>query len=120
MSNGNAPRGGMVGVNGDFYKGGQFLPSTERPKGKASSRKPRRIEIEPGVYAPVPAGVVAVLGRFTAVSVYDRETRTFELLPADHPVWGMFGADRATEYREDCARWLELYNRGERYTVARG
>lgn len=34
MSNGQAKAGGEIGVNGYFYKGGQFLPSTQAEPGK--------------------------------------------------------------------------------------
>ena len=49
-----APKGGAVGVNGEFYKGGAFIAMTERPKGKPQ-RKQRKQEIEPYVWAYPPA-----------------------------------------------------------------
>lgn len=33
MSNTRASAGGQVGQNGEWYRGGEFLPSTEMPKG---------------------------------------------------------------------------------------
>lgn len=32
MPNGRAKKGGQIGLNGEFYKGGSFLPSTTRSK----------------------------------------------------------------------------------------
>jgi len=52
-----APAGGMVGLNGDFYKGGQFLPRSEntvkgqQAKIKASGKK----EIGPYQWSVAPA-----------------------------------------------------------------
>lgn len=51
--NGRAPAGGMTGMNGEFYKGGSFLPRTTLPKqGSApgSTTSGRGWLIEPGVY----------------------------------------------------------------------
>lgn len=41
-----APKGGTVGVNGEFYEGGKFLPSTQRAKSKPPKKTGKR-EIEP-------------------------------------------------------------------------
>jgi len=50
--NGRAPKGGIIGVNGDFYEGGKFLPSNlNRPRGRSTSfGKNRKCEIEPYVW----------------------------------------------------------------------
>lgn len=32
MANSRAKKGGEIGMNGEFYKGGSFLPSTQLPK----------------------------------------------------------------------------------------
>lgn len=68
MSNGQARRGGQVGVNGEFYAGGQFLPSTEAPKGPAKgARKPGKQEVAPYVWElPPTPGARAIWGQINA------------------------------------------------------
>ena len=52
MPAGRAPKGGVFAVNGEFYEGGKFLPSTNTPKGTATSYVQNgKREIEPGVWA---------------------------------------------------------------------
>jgi len=50
-----AKKGGEIGVNGEHYEGGQFLPSSpETVKGaqgsssKRKAPKPRKVQIAPG------------------------------------------------------------------------
>ena len=50
-----AKKGGQVGVNGEFYDGGKFLPSTERPKGKPV-KKTGKQEVEPYKWEMAPEG----------------------------------------------------------------
>ena len=81
---GRAPSGGTVGMNGEFYKGGTFLPSTTLPKqGKAAGGAGggRGILIEPGVFAEPPSAdarsIFADYGQFIHVdggvaSVFER------------------------------------------------
>lgn len=85
MSDGQAPKGGMVGKNGDFYKGGQFLPSTERPKDKGAAYKGRKVEIAPFVWKECPEGMRPLWGRIAALVRYDRETGKAEALEQDNP-----------------------------------
>ena len=56
MSNGRAKAGGERGVNGEWYAGGEFLPSTQLGKQptKARSRSTGKQEIAPFVWE-VPA-----------------------------------------------------------------
>lgn len=54
-ANARAPKGGIVGINGYFYKGGRFLPNTTLPP-KAKDGKERRNptgrrEVEPFVWS---------------------------------------------------------------------
>ncbi len=58
MSN-RAVAGGQTGKNGEFYKGGTFLPSTTLPKRSSQSRqkaKTRSVVVAPGVLAELPEG----------------------------------------------------------------
>lgn len=51
-----AKRGGEVGVNGEFYDGGKFLPSTEKPKTPPHKRGTGKQEIAPYVWETPPEG----------------------------------------------------------------
>lgn len=54
MANGRARKGGEVGLNGEFYEGGKFLPNTQLPKRSPQQRRgraPARVLVEPGVFA---------------------------------------------------------------------
>jgi len=49
MPAGRAPKGGTTGINGEFYEGGKFLPSTTQAKSTPVQRKKGsgKAEIEP-------------------------------------------------------------------------
>ena len=76
MSNGHAPRGGAIGVNGEHYAGGQFLPSTHRPKGHAVKRPtftgPKRQQIERGTWADCPAGMTSIYAAIVGTYAEER------------------------------------------------
>lgn len=58
LASGRAPAGGTIGMNGEFYKGGSFLPNTTLPKqGKApgGAGAATGVLIEPGLRADAPA-----------------------------------------------------------------
>ena len=65
--NGQAKAGGEIGLNGEFYEGGQFLPSSETTvKGaqKPFISKGKKFEIAPYVWEAAPADDM--------LSIYDR------------------------------------------------
>ena len=60
-----AKKGGEVGTNGEFYRGGLFLPSTEKPKRHGSVKFQGKKEIAPYVWEVPPAeGFVSLFVRF--------------------------------------------------------
>lgn len=65
-NDGRAPAGGILGMNGEFYKGGTILPTTTLPKGSTTTTTTAGTGlklIEPGVYAEPPvAGAMPVFG----------------------------------------------------------
>lgn len=63
---GRAKPGGEVGINGFFYKGGTFLPSTQLPPqgSKGRTTRVRTLLIEPGVRAEAPEGYGAIFGSY--------------------------------------------------------
>jgi hypothetical protein len=55
-----APKGGTVGINGEHYAGGQFLPNTTLPKRRQTTAKrtgPRRELIAPYTWEERPEGM---------------------------------------------------------------
>jgi hypothetical protein len=58
---GHAVRGGEVGMNGESYKGGQFLPCTTGPKRHLKTRRTTgRQLVSPGVWEVSPNGERAI------------------------------------------------------------
>ena len=57
-----AKRGGEIGKNGEYYKGGSFLPGTSLPKrGRARTASgPKRWLVGPGHTAAIPEGRFAI------------------------------------------------------------
>ena len=62
-----ARAGGEIGVNGEHYEGGQFLPSTTLPKQAPTSRKAGtgKREIAPYVWEVAPEGKQSIYSRFS-------------------------------------------------------
>ena len=120
MSDGQAPKGGTIGRNGDFYKGGQFLPSTEKPKGKGkgTSYKGRKVEVAPFVWEECPEGMRPLWGRIAALVQYDRETGKAIALEQDEPeivgLRNMHGAKAVMVYYSNVSK----FNRGVRFVPA--
>lgn len=59
--------GGEAGVNGEWYEGGKFLPSTEKPKGKPSKRGLGKQEIEPYKWEVLPEGKRSIYRQLAGV-----------------------------------------------------
>ena len=57
-----ANKGGEVGINGEMYDGGKFMPSTKLPKRSSSSKtlRSKRRLVMPGMIATIPEGAVAI------------------------------------------------------------
>lgn len=115
---GRAPAGGAVGMNGEFYKGGTFLPNTTLPKqGKAAGGGGASgVLIEPGVTAGAPSpqaqSIFANYREFIHVDggvarVYERP---------DAAVEAMVNPDVA-EGRAFLRAAADAYNRGMRWYV---
>lgn len=60
--NRRAIKGGEIGLNGEKYEGGKFMPSTKLPKRGSSSKTLRsnRCLVMPGMTAIIPEGAVAI------------------------------------------------------------
>jgi len=99
--NGHAKKGGEIGINGAFYEGGQFLPSTTNEKGTSSRRGDRKIEIEPYVW-------VEYSGKLAEGEVVDGFYR-------------FFSSDYKTIYGNDYASFILPYKKawdeGKRFRI---
>lgn len=106
-----AAKGGQIGVNGDFYEGGKFLPrNPERPRQDCTgAKKARKIQIEPYVWIEAPAGFGALIEQIVGAD-YDRATKQFTMLAANRAIWQRH--DRAK-----IEKLVALFNRGERVVM---
>ncbi|CAH3461951.1 TPA: hypothetical protein I8Y00_005323 [Citrobacter farmeri] len=109
--NGKAIKGGQLGINGQQYKGGQFLPASKRTvKGQhrvsKSSNKPRSYLTEPGKVELLPPGKKAIFGTIRAF--VQIENGTMVITASDHSL-------SAYGYTRDSMQALvDQYNNGER------
>lgn len=111
MANGRARKGGEVGVNGEFYEGGKFLPSTEQPKRsvKRAPAKVAKVEIAPYVWEVAPEGKQSIY-RKAAPGVFVNVRGGRMVFVASEQVLAYYKGDRA-----EIERLCELWNSGERW-----
>lgn len=105
--------GGEVAVNGEFYKGGTFLPATTRPKGISKSRRScRRALISPGVMQTMPEGLASIYQRIQHF-VRPVEGKLQAVFADDHPsmTYYFHGAEHLHKLIAD-------YNMGVRYFIS--
>lgn len=118
MSNGQAPKGGIVGVNGEFYEGGKFLPSTARAKGEPKPVKkftgPRKEQVTRYEYAERPEGMRSIYSAIVgseAKEINGVMSRYEEINPAyaRSEVYGC-SIDLLIERWNDGDRWVVVAN----------
>lgn len=109
---GQAKKGGEIGVNGEHYKGGQFMPGNARTvKGEHSSTgrksgKSRRVLIEPGIFVEVNNNEKTIFARISAFVAV--ENGVMRQTASAHTV-ACYGMETSLP---DLVR---RYNAGERY-----
>lgn len=109
---GQAKKGGEIGVNGEHYKGGQFMPgnaSTVKGEHSSTSRKsgrPRRVLIEPGIFVEVNQGEKAIFARISAFVAV--ENGVMRQTASAHTV-AYYGLETTLP------ELIRRYNAGERY-----
>lgn len=115
MAAGRAKKGGEQGVNGEYYAGGTFLPSTTRGKGtstKAGKVKVRKAKTGPRWedFEAVPEGMRAIYSMVVGVCGGYRDGKLFfnPHMDNDHD-----GFDTA-----GCQLVVDLYNAGEKFCTA--
>ncbi len=108
---GKAKKGGQAGVNGQQYKGGQFLPASKHTvkgqyrAGKASVKSHSALT-EPGKIDVIPPGTKAIFGTIRAF--VQIENGTMAITASDHSL-------SAYGYTRDSMQALvDQYNTGER------
>ena len=101
--------GGEVGVNGERYEGGQFLPHTDRPKGKPRPKGSGKREVAPFVWeVPPEEGMVPLIALFGQVCWYDHYQKRFT--GTNDRAIAYYGKDKA-----QVIEWMTRWNAGERW-----
>ncbi|WP_321146451.1 hypothetical protein [Providencia alcalifaciens] len=109
---GQAKKGGEIGINGEYYKGGQFMPGSSKTKkgDRASSAgpsaKPKRQLIEPGVFVEVSDGEKTIYSGIMAFVI------------VENGVMRQSVSDKAIahyELTDTLPGLIERFNAGERY-----
>lgn len=113
--NGKANKGGQIGINGQQYKGGQFLPASPRTvkgqhRASISSTKPRSALTEPGKVEVLPPGKKAIFGTIRAF--VQIENGTMAITASDHSL-SAYGYTHAS-----MQALIDMYNTGERFIAA--
>lgn len=115
MAVGRAKKGGEIGNNGEFYKGGAFLPNTTLPKRGSSarhSRAPQQGLVAPGLKADVPEGKRPIFQRimnFVEVAQDGKLRILRNLDSAASACWDHYGPF------EEVRGLVDRYNAGDRY-----
>lgn len=113
-----AKKGGEVGTNGEWYEGGKFLPTTEKPKGKKAKRGSGKQQVAPYIWeVPLSDEHFAIFGKIvgTYAAYIDRSNPDAGIEPFA-PAIVHYGNDfRGNAINDLC----EAYNNGERWAVAK-
>jgi len=107
MSQKRAKIGGEVGTNGEFYEGGKFLPSTQKPKGKPR-RGSGKQEIEPYKWEVPPAGMRSIYR--SLAGIYGRVENGVMVERINPATLAYYGDDR-----DEVISRIARYNAGERW-----
>jgi hypothetical protein len=106
-----APKGGCEGVNGDYYIGGQFLPSSEMTiKGaiKIQSKPRGKVQVENGVWVESRDGYLPIFPRIAGtIAILDRATGNMKL---NNVNWDYMGCTAV-----EGQALIDAYNRGDRW-----
>lgn len=112
-----ARKGGEVGKNGEFYRGGTFLPSTTLPKQGSQGRvkvSHRKVLISPGELVSAREDASPIFGRIRVYPFF-HDTGKFEPFPPDHKYYRYNDMDYSVE-----KSYIDAYNQGKRWIDADG
>jgi len=107
--NNRAKVGGETGMNGEWYEGGQFLPSTMLPKGtqKKSKKGSGKQEIAPYKWVVAPAdNLRSIFKQLAGVFARYNADGTFEMM-ASQQTLDYYEADKGK-----IQELIDLYNSG--------
>lgn len=113
MAQARAAIGGEVAVNGEFYKGGKFIATTEKPKSKKAPKKEGKQQFEPYKWAVGEEGKFAIFGKLVGsyAEYIDRYNPSLGIKPS---VAGCaYYGDTFRGYT--VAQLCEMYNAGQRW-----
>lgn len=107
--------GGEIGANGEWYDGGKFIATTERPKGNVScSAKAQQYQYEPRKWSVPPTQdarpILMIVGRHAA-PIW--EGRTYTKITLYAPYLESQGTDEAFGHKVQDL--VDAWNRGERW-----
>ena len=111
-----AQAGGEIGINGEYYKGGQFLPSSPSTiKGemkKTNGRGTRKEEIAPYTWEVAPADNIRsiytwIAGTVASWKVYNEELELTNLAALDYVGLTEEAANELVEKWNAGYRWIE-------------
>jgi hypothetical protein len=110
-----AAKGGQIGVNGEFYEGGKFLPSTDRSKGKPKPKRPAgKVQVEPYRWEIAPEGMFPIMQIIGAQAAWiDRYSPDSGIEPFANGVAYYGDTHKGHKVADLCAAW----NRGERWAT---
>ena len=112
-----AKKGGEIGANGEFYKGGQFVadnPNTA--KGMAEKKGQRKIQIEPYKWVLAGALELPIMGqcKVGAVAVFKRKGGYTDYAEIELVENAEELCERNKWNLEEIKEFIKRYNNGER------
>lgn len=110
-----AKAGGEIGMNGERYEGGQFLPSTilpkMPPKEKANKAAGKKQEIDPCIWKVPPTEKHrSIWGLIDGFATWTDDTRTQLKAGDSQQVYAYYGVSK-----KETQRLVDLWNDGERW-----
>lgn len=120
MDNKRAKAGGQVGLNGEWYAGGRFLPSTALPSRSrsAGSKSPKMVLVSPGVLATPPVdGAVAIFAALREFMHIDQATQLATVLDRPDAAIQHYVSKDVESGRAYLQAAVAAYNAGQRWFV---
>ena len=110
-----AKKGGQIGANGEFYKGGAFIATTDKySKGHPKPKKQGKVEIQPYVWEIPPSE--------NAISIWSQIQHFVKFIPKFGPLTNVVcisvSEQTIEHYKLDLevlGRLQDLFNAGERW-----
>jgi hypothetical protein len=109
-----ASKGGEVGMNGEFYNGGTFLPNTMLPKGATRPivTATRKMEVAPYTWEMQPTATARTIWSLVGVTLnYNRQAKRVEVTNNAQAI--AYYGDKAQGY--SLSELAEMWNNGTRW-----